>query len=65
MLDWRSAWILEILQKADHAMTAKELYEEVGETFGICAIVSALYDLEALDMVDAEIDGAWKFWRAK
>ena len=65
MLDWKSAWILEILQKADHAMTANELYEEVGETFGICAIVSALYDLEALNMVVPETDRAWKFWRVK
>lgn len=60
MLDWQSKWILEILEKADHAMTVNELYEEVGETFGICTIVSALYDLEALNMVVPETDRAWR-----
>ena len=60
MLDWKSTRILEILQKADHAMTITELYKEVGETFCVCAISNALYDLEALNMVVPETDTTWK-----
>lgn len=60
MLNWQSEWVQEILKKADHPMTISELYEEVGEVFGICAISNALYDLEALNMVVPETNTTWR-----
>lgn len=60
MLDWKSAWIQEILQKADHAMTIPELYIAVDKILGHVDIAHALYNLEALNMVVSETNTTWR-----
>ena len=60
LLDWKSAWIQEILQKADHAMTIPELYIAVDKILGHVDIVHALHILEALNMVITETDTTWR-----
>lgn len=60
MLDWQSAWVKDILEKADHAMNISELYEAVGVSFGIAAIAKVLTELEESNIIVPETDTTWR-----